>query len=520
MTPPRHGGNVHRLGGATPEGAPPAHGRARAVMVQGVCSNVGKSVIATALCRILLQDGYRVAPFKAQNLSLNSFVTRDGLEMGRAQATQARACRLAPDVRMNPVLLKPSSETGCQVIVRGRPVGFAEALDYGERSRRLFGEAKACYDALAAEYDVIVLEGAGSPAEVNLKDRDFVNMRMARHADAPVLIVGDIDRGGVFAFFIGVMETFEEWERRLVAGFVVNRFHGDEALLGDAFEYVERHTGKPTFGVIPFLPDLGLPEEDSVEFKAGAYDDAATRPDAVTVAVVDLPHISNFTDLDALRGEPDVAIRVARAPEDLAGADAVVLPGSKNTLGDLAWLRHTGLAAEIERVARSGAAEVVGLCGGFQMLGREVSDPAQVESRSGRVEGLGLLDARTELAAGKTLRQATARHLPSGLEVRGYEIHHGRTETGDETAAIRADDGGVLGVAGRVGRVWGTYLHGVFDADAFRRWFVDGLRVRRGLPGLGEVVAPYDLEPALDRLAEVVRERLDLSAIYRRMGLA
>ena len=496
-----------------------ARKRTPAIMFQGTSSNAGKSVLAAALCRILLQDGVRVAPFKAQNLSLNSFVTRDGCEMGRAQVMQAQACRLDPDVRMNPVLLKPSSDTGMQVIVRGKPLTGLDALDDRERCDKLFAHVKACYDSLASEHDAMVLEGAGSPGEVNLKSRDIVNMRMAKYAGAPVLLVGDIDRGGVFASFVGTMEVLAEWERRRVAGFVVNRFRGHEALLGNAFEIVEQHTGRRVLGVVPYLDRLNLPEEDAVEFKDGAFDDSGAVAECVTLGVVDLPHISNCTDLDALRLEPDVRVRVVREPSDLTDMDAVVIPGSKNVLRDLEWLKTSGLAEAIGRLAASGASEIIGICGGFQMLGDTMSDPHHVESSTGEDTGLGLLRVKTELGREKTLCRVECRHGPSGLDVFGYEIHHGRTDPGPEQPILKRGDGEIIGVSSADGRVWGTYLHGVFDADEFRRWFIDGLRRRQGLAPLGEVVATYDLEPAFDRLADVVRAALDMDAVYRLIGL-
>ncbi|MEW6356535.1 MAG: cobyric acid synthase [Planctomycetota bacterium] len=491
-----------------------------AIMFQGVSSNAGKSVMTAALCRILLQDGYRVAPFKSQNMSLNSFVTRDGGEMGRAQVVQAQACRIDPDVRMNPILLKPNSDTGSQVIVSGKPVGNMNVGEYIRYKPTAFDAAKAAFDSLAEEYDAIVLEGAGSPGEVNLKHHDIVNMNMARYADAPVLLVGDIDRGGVFASFVGTMEVLAEWERALVAGFVINRFRGKEELLGDALDYTLRHTGRPVLGVVPYFHDLGLPEEDSVSFKGGAFDDSSPQGEAVEIAVVDLPHISNFTDFDSLRMEPDVRLRIARTPRDLNRPDAVILPGSKNVIGDLAYLREKGLDRRILELAADGTAELVGVCGGFQMMGARIEDPHRIESAESTTNGLGLLPVSTRLAREKTLTRVNATHLASGLRVTGYEIHHGLTDREGAVPAIRRDDGETIGVASQDGRLWGTYVHGVFDADEFRRWFIDRLRVRRGLAPLGKVCTTYDLEPAFERLADAVRKRIDMKTIYRLMGLA
>ena len=490
-----------------------------AIMFQGTSSNAGKSVLAAAMCRILLQDGVRVAPFKSQNMSLNSFVTADGDEMGRAQVVQAQACRLEPDVRMNPILLKPNSDTGSQVIVRGKPVGNMRVGEYIRYKPKAFSAAKQCYDSLAADFDAIVLEGAGSPGEVNLKHHDIVNMHMAFYAKAPVLLVGDIDRGGVFASFVGTMEVLDQLERKQVAGFVINRFRGDSSLLGPAIDYTQRFTGKSTFGIVPYVVDLGLPEEDSVEFKSGSLYTAEVDGHGVDIAVIDLPHISNFTDLDALGIEPDVQLRVIRDPDDLGRPDAVILPGSKNTLGDLAYLKSSGLAGRLKELATAGKTELLGICGGFQMLGKSIDDPDHVESETGRDEGLGLLDVSTTMSRHKTLSRTAAIHIETELPVSGYEIHHGLTSAGAAEPLFRSTAGEVCGLAGENAMVWGTYLHGLFDADEFRRWWIDRLRVRRGLAPLGEVQSVYGIDHALDRLADIVRASLDMAKLYEVMGL-
>jgi adenosylcobyric acid synthase len=491
-----------------------------ALMFQGTSSNAGKSVLTAALGRILLQDGYRVAPFKSQNMSLNSFVTRTGGEMGRAQVVQAQACRLDPDVRMNPILLKPNSDTGSQVIVMGSPVGNMDVMEYVRFKPKAFEAAKEAYESLASEYDVIVLEGAGSPAEVNLKHHDIVNMEMARHASAPVLLVGDIDRGGVFASFVGTMEVLAEWERAVVAGFVVNRFRGKEELLHDAIKYTKRHTGRPVFGVVPYFHDLGLPEEDSVSFKCGMFDNLVRDEDCVEIAVVDLPHISNFTDFDAFRVEPDVQLKIVRTATDLNRPDAVILPGSKNVIGDLEYLRHNGLDDKIRDLTANYGTELVGLCGGFQMIGTDIADPHGLESDRKAIPGLGFLNVTTVLALEKTLTRVSAKHLESGLAVQGYEIHHGQSRSSNAEPLVIQDDGTTGGARSPDGRLWGSYLHGIFDSDEFRRWFIDRLRVRRGLSAKGQVCAHYDIEPALDRLADAVRHSLQMDQIYRLMGLA
>jgi cobyric acid synthase CobQ/L-threonine-O-3-phosphate decarboxylase len=483
--------------------------RTPAIMLQGLSSNAGKSVLTAALCRIFLQDGLAPAPFKAQNMSLNSCVTRTGGEMGRAQILQAQACRLEPDVRMNPVLLKPNSETGSQVIVLGKPVGNMGVGEYIRFKPKIFSTITTAYDELAAEANVMVLEGAGSPAEVNLKSHDVVNMAMARHAGARVLLAGDIDRGGVFASFVGTMEVMEEWERAMVAGFIVNRFRGKQDLLGDAMDYVHRFTGVETLGVVPYIHHLGLPEEDSVSFKEAR---TPTRRAELRLAAVDLPHISNFTDLDALGLEPDVELRIVRKPEDLVQADAIILSGSRNVFADLEYLWSSGLAQAVQ----ASDAEIIGICGGLQMLGAIITDPSAIESGGLVGRPLRLLPLSTEMALDKVLCQARATFLPTGQDVRGYEIHHGRTavlDGGVEPVMTRID-GVDIGWGRADGMVWGTYLHGVFDDDAFRRAFLDRLRRRKGLAPLTTVQVVYDLEEALGRLAGLVRQSLDMNKIY------
>ncbi len=489
-----------------------------AIMFQGTSSNAGKSVLAAALCRIFLQDGLRVAPFKAQNMSLNSFVTREGLEMGRAQVTQAQAAKIEPDVRMNPVLLKPSSDTGSQVIVNGLPVGNMNVTAYLDYKKKAGNAAREAYDSLADEFNALVLEGAGSPGEVNLKQNDIVNMAMARHAGAPVLIVGDIDRGGVFASFAGTMEVLAEWERRLVAGFVINRFRGDARLLGDALDYTRRHTGRPVIGVVPYLAQLGLPEEDSVSLKGNLQKQCGTSSDYVTIGVVDLPHISNFTDFDPFFCEDDVRLQFIRAAEDIERMDALILPGSKNVMADVRWLHKNGMAASIQKALETEKVEIAGICGGLQMLGRKIEDPHAIESAGEPVDGLGLLDIITVLESRKTLTRTRARHLESGLSVTGYEIHHGISRF-SAAPVLETDDGQNEGARQENGLVWGSYLHGIFDEDHFRRWFINGLRRRKGLAPKKQVTGVYDLEPAFDRLADTVRKHLDMDRIHEWMGL-
>ncbi len=497
--------------------------RTPAIMLQGTCSNAGKSVLAAAMCRILLQDGFRVAPFKAQNMSLNSFVTDEGGEMGRAQVTQAAACRLKPDVRMNPVLLKPGSDTGSQVIVMGRPVGNMSVREYVRYKSRAWEAVKAAYDSLANEHDVMVLEGAGSPAEVNLKQHDIVNMAMAKYADAKVILAGDIDRGGVFASLVGTMNLLTPAERDLVLGFAINRFRGDASLLDPALGFTFQNTGKPVLGVVPYIHNLGLPEEDSVSFKDGirpGEDDKLPADQCVDIAVIDLPRISNFNDIDPLYAEPDVRVRIVTSAHELGTPDAVIIPGSKSTVPDMKALKGMGMAAAIRSLAHETRTRIIGICGGFQMLGQMVDDPYGLESDSIRQEGFGLLPIATELAAEKTLKRTMGVHCKSGRRVHGYEIHHGQTRAlaSELRVSIRDQQDEPLGFGLPNGRVWGTYLHGVFDSDDFRRWFINELRMDKGLDLLDNLQTTYDLEASLDHLASVVRESLDMEQIYNALG--
>lgn len=488
-----------------------------AVMVQATSSNSGKSVLTAALCRIFLQDGLRPVPFKAQNMSLNSYVTLDGKEIGRAQALQAMACRLEPDTRMNPILLKPGSDTGSQVIVLGKPVGNMDVIRYTEEKKKLFPRVVEAYESLVQEADVAVIEGAGSPAEINLKAHDIVNMAMAEAADASVILAGDIDRGGVFAALMGTMDLLPDSEQRRILGLVINKFRGDASLLAPGLRTLEQSTGKPVLGVVPHIEDLGLPEEDSVSFKD--LRPLGDKPGAeVDVVLIDLPRISNFTDADPLALEPDVSVRVVRDPGRLGSPDAVIIPGSKNTMSDLAWLRRTGLADRILDLPDT--VRIVGLCGGLQIIGLYISDPYDVEYGGDPTEGLGLLPIQTFMAEEKTLVRGEGVHEDSGLTVSGYEIHHGQTDPLLEEARpdFRTPDGRTAGFSHQSGRAWGTYLHGVFDNDEFRRWFVDDLRTAKGLAPLGSVQTTFDLEPALNRLADVVRQALDMDRIYKSMG--
>jgi adenosylcobyric acid synthase len=490
-------------------------------MVQGTASHVGKSILVAALCRILAQDGYRVAPFKAQNMALNSFVTPEGGEIGRAQAVQAQAAHVVPSVLMNPILLKPTNETDAQVIVLGRATGTFSAVAYGAEQiptlRRVVREA---YERLAVEYEVILIEGAGSPAEVNLRDRDVVNMAVAEMADAPVVLVGDIDKGGVFAALVGTLELLEPAERDRVAGFVINKFRGDLTLLAPGLDFVEARTGKRVFGVIPFCRDIRLPEEDALpeRFTPGM---AREESRGLRIGVIALPHLSNFTDFDPLAAEPDVELSYVRNPREIGALDCLILPGSKSTAEDLTFLRDRGLADAIKRAATDGGV-VVGICGGYQMLGTSIVDRDHVESESDQVDGLGLLQVTTRFLRDKVTHQVRARCQWTGDEVTGYEIHHGVSFATDGTTAafeiversgqtVRVQDGARDGR----GRVWGSNIHGLFENASFRQRFLQELWAARGGSCPVSNRQGWDLEREYDRWADLVRTHLDMTAIYR-----
>lgn len=498
---------------------------ARTLMVQGTASSVGKSALVTALCRIFWQDGLRVAPFKSQNMALNSAVTVDGGEIGRAQAEQAAAAGIEPTVDMNPILLKPEAEMRAQVVVRGRPWATLSARDYQQRKAELLGVVAESLARLRAAYDVVIIEGAGSPAEINLKADEIVNMRVAALADAPVLLVGDIDRGGVFAALVGTLELLEPDERARVAGVVINKFRGDRALLQPGLDMFEARTGTPVLGVIPYLPNIGLAEEDSATL---AHRRPAVGADQVDVAVVRLPRLSNFDDFDPLAAE--AAVRFIERPSDLGDPDLVVLPGTKSTAADLAWLRESGLAAAIsDRV--EGGTPLLGICGGYQMLGHAILDPLRVEADAPETPGLGLLDVVTEFAPEKqTVRVEGVADSGAGVfaalagrSFHGYEIHHGITRRGAAAGWLRLRRRAGLPVdevAGAVrsdGLVAGCYIHGLFEADDLRAALLRALAARRGRC---VTPVPFSRATAFDRLADHVRRHLDLDAVRRIIGLA
>jgi len=493
----------------------------RALFVGGTGSDVGKSVLAAGLCRVLSRRGYLVAPFKAQNMALNSAVTPGGGEIGRAQATQAAACGLEPHVDMNPVLLKPSSDTGSQVIIHGRPVGNMSVKEYHEFKPMAFEKVAESYQRLSAQVDLVVMEGAGSIAEINLMAHDITNLRAAALADAPVVLVADIDRGGVFASIVGTVELLSPEERAQIKGIIINKFRGDASLLTSGIETVEHRTGLPVLGVVPMC-DLQLPEEDSVAL--GRKENR--QKEGLQIGVVRLPRISNYTDFDPLEQEADVALRYIESPEEIDGLDLLILPGTKTTLADLAFVRERKLFEAI-RAYHAAGGRVIGICGGFQMLGTQITDPHGVESQRKDGEGLGLLDVETELRPGKqthqvvaSFHQAAATAGFAGFErVSGYEIHAGESTCGvlsrpllrllsRSGESVQLDDGAVSAD----GRVWGTYLHGFFDDDRLRAAVLAPLRAGRGQAPMVHSSARR-LDQELERLADHLETHLDVEQI-------
>ena len=483
-----------------------------ALLVAGTTSDAGKSVLVAGICRWLRRQGVDVAPFKAQNMSNNSVVTPDGGEIGRAQALQAAACGLAPSVAFNPVLLKPGSDRTSQVVVHGRVEGTVTALSYRERKAALLEVVTSTLADLRGRHDVVVCEGAGSPAEINLRGTDIANMGLARAADLPTLVVGDIDRGGVLAHLFGTLAVLEPADQALVSGFVVNKFRGDPALLAPGLAQLERLTGRPTLGVVPFAPELWLDAEDSL-----GHDGAVGRPapplgaDWLRVAVVRLPRVSNGTDVDALATEPGVSVRYVTAPGELTGADLVVLPGSKATVADLAWLRESGLADAVLAHARAGR-PLLGICGGYQMLARTIDDPHGVEAAPGRHAGLGLLDVDVVFDPAKHLGNPTGTAL--GEEVAGYEIHHGReVRDGGAAPLVTHADGTAEGVD--AGGVLGTHWHGLLENDGFRRRLLERVATTTGRAFRVSPTTSFAAARTaqLDLLADLVETHLDTAAL-------
>ncbi|VUZ84292.1 Cobyric acid synthase [Candidatus Methylomirabilis lanthanidiphila] len=515
-----------------------AYGLAPSLMVQGTSSSVGKSVLVTALCRIFASAGYRVAPFKSQNMALNSAVTVDGGEIGRAQAVQAEAAGVEPTVDMNPILLKPEEDARCQVVVRGRPVGSFHFSEYNRMKPDLLPVIRESLELLRGAYDLVLIEGAGSPAEVNLKADEIVNMRVARLAESPVLLVGDIDRGGVFAALVGTLELLEPTERAAVQGLVINKFRGDPALLTTGLEFLMRRTGVPVLGVLPYCSDLQVPAEDSMSLDGGCWQGRGEG--WLDIVVIRLPRIANFDDFEPLAQERGVRLRFIRHAHELNGADAIILPGTKSTVTDLEFLQQNGLARLICARAASGT-PVLGICGGYQMLGQEIRDPKGVESDRMRVPGLGLLPVVTEFSPLKTTQRVSARVTArvglfatvAGSMVQGYEIHMGQsriievpspcseplegpfTITERQGVATEERDGAM----DQTGNIVGTYLHGLFRNGPVRRTFLTYLADRKGVapdPGWGTCSS---VEATYDGLARLVASHLDMARIAKLVNL-
>ncbi len=495
---------------------------AKTLMIQGTASSVGKSILVTALCRIFRQDGLSVAPFKAQNMALNSFVTKEGGEIGRAQAVQAEAAGIEPGVDMNPVLLKPEADARSQVIVQGKLARTISAKEYYDYTPCLLKTVENSLSRLCSAYDMVIIEGAGSPAEINLKDREIVNMRVARMARAPVLLVGDIDRGGVFASLVGTLELLDEGERNYIKGFIINKFRGDLRLLQPALDFLEKRTLKPVLGVVPYFRGITIAQEDSVYLDERQGNQSSASLD---VAVIRLPHISNYDDFDPL--EEECHVRYVTCLAELGTPNLIILPGTKSTVSDLAYLWQSGLAESIIRQARDGK-PVIGICGGYQMLGRSLHDPEGVESAEKSSLGLGLLDVVTTFIPEKSTTQVKARVVADrgllngmkGQELMGYEIHMGQTRSEKSTSAFniletpegRADY--LDGTLDTHGTILGTYLHGLFHNPTFRRNLLNSLRRYYGLPERQDG-AVAEKETQYDKLAELVRHSLNVEAIYK-----
>lgn len=498
--------------------------KATCISVLGTASDVGKSVVVTALCRIFRDMGISVAPFKAQNMSNNSYVVKghngEWGEIGRAQVVQAEAAGVLPHVDMNPVLLKPVSNVGAQVVVLGKAVGESSAVAYGQRTGDLKQISIDALERLRDKYEMVVMEGAGSCAEVNLKPRDFVNFAMVTAANARVILVADIDRGGVFAQIIGTLELLSVEERKHVVGVIINRFRGDASLFRDGVDFIEQRTGLPVLGIIPYIHDIGVDSEDAVVLDSFEADNCG-KSSVVSIAVIHLPHISNFTDFAPLEKHRDIRVTYVRRNQTLSKYDVVILPGTKNVCGDLQWLKQVGLSDKIKTYAQDGG-HLVGICGGYQILGDRVEDPHGVEGHEKEVAGLGLLNVVTVLAEEKQLRLQKGTWLPDGTPVWGYEIHHGQTAaTGEVNHAIQFEDSGQTdGVISANGHIFGTYLHGIFDSQIFLDTYIAKVRpdlfslpqpVSTSFDTLGDTLGISATHTAAyDNLARVVGENVDI----------
>jgi adenosylcobyric acid synthase len=484
----------------------------KAIMVVGTTSHAGKSLLTAAICRILNRRGWRVAPFKAQNMALNAYVTASGGEIGHAQAVQAWAAGVMPSVEMNPILLKPQGDMTSQVVLKGKAVGKVSAAEYYEQYFDLGWQAvEESLRRLGEEFDLLVCEGAGSPAEINLKHRDLANMRVAKYLNAPTILVVDIDRGGAFAHVVGTLELLEPDERALIRGIVINKFRGQRSLLQSGIDWLQERTGIPVIGVIPWL-DQAFPAEDSLSL----FDRQPNPSGEITIGVIRLPRISNFTDFDPLEAESTVTVKYISPKQPLGHPDALIIPGSKTTIADMIILHQTGMAEKIQNYVAAGGT-ILGICGGFQMLGKILADPEGIEGQEGRYKGLGLLPLKTVIVGQKVARQrlVTSNFPQEGLPVSGYEIHQGRTRLMEEGGTLSLFDDPNLGVVDESQSVWGTYLHGVFDNGPWRRAWLNRLRQQRGLKSLPTGVANYreQREMALDILANAIEPHIDLAPV-------
>jgi adenosylcobyric acid synthase len=500
---------------------------AKTLMIQGTASSVGKSILVAALCRIFRQEGYRTTPFKAQNMALNSFVTKEGGEIGRAQAVQAEAAGIEPTVDMNPVLLKPVTDSGCQIIVLGKAVRTISARDYYNYTPSLLATIKASLKRLRAAYDIVIIEGAGSPAEINLRAREIANMRIARLSRSPVLLVGDIDRGGVFASLLGTLELLRPKERELIRGLIINKFRGDQSLLTPGLKFLEKRAHTPVLGVIPYFRDIRIAQEDSVYLDERGDSQANTDLDIV---VIRLPHVSNYDDFDPLE-EEDCRLRYITQRFEFGNPHLIILPGTKSTVNDLKYLQQTGLADSIISQAKKGT-PVVGICGGYQMLGQKILDPDAVESDNPEIKGLELLDVDTVFNQDKYTRQIKARVNTSygllsgakGLEITGYEIHMGQTICREKVPSFQifetpqGDADYLDGALNAKGNVLGTYMHGLFYNNDFRHAFLKSVRLINNLPAENHT-SSLNKEAPYDKLAKLVGANLDISKIREIIGL-
>ena len=493
--------------------------KAKSIMVLGTGSGVGKSVIVSALCRIFLQDGYHTAPFKSQNMALNSYVTEDGGEIGRAQATQAFSAKIKPTVDMNPILIKPTADTNAQIILMGKPVGNMSVYEYKNFKKTAFKKAKESFNRLSKEYEIIVLEGAGSPAEINLKKDDIVNMKMARFAKSPIILIGDIDKGGVFAWLVGTLQLLTENERKMVKGLIINKFRGDKRLLLSGIRFLEKYTGIKVLGVIPYFKEIKIPEEDAVPLETERK--LTSTKKKIIINVILLPHISNFTDFDALEQEPDVLLRYIRKPEEISTPDLIIIPGTKNTINDMKYLKKKGFAEKILFTFNSNSKTLlIGICGGYQILGKKIYDKKGIESKRKEVSGLGILPINTYFLKEKMLSQIKAKEIGSNIEINGYEIHHGQTKINNNSRPVfkiinsenkkkNYFDGAIT----KDKRCWGTYLHGIFDNDLFRKNYLNKIRKIKRMACINKTTS-YNVETEFEKLANLVRKNIDIKSVY------